>query len=59
MFEAEHSNRSAAVTHHETTAQTMPTIRLVSEGLERDLLQQPQQPPTAVEVTWAASRKMA
>lgn len=36
----------------------MLMIRLVSEGMERDL-QQPQQPPTAETVTCAASRKMA
>ena len=37
-------------THHETTAQMTPATRLVSEGMERDL-QQPQQPPTAADVT--------
>lgn len=46
------------VTHHEKTAHTTPTIRLVSEGMER-ALQQPQQPPTEEKVTWATSRKMA
>jgi len=37
-------------THHEMTAQTTPAIRLVSEGMGRDL-QQPQQPLTAADVT--------
>jgi hypothetical protein len=44
------SQYQCITTHHEKTAQTMPTILLVSEGMERDL-QQPQQPPTAEKVT--------
>jgi hypothetical protein len=39
--------------HQETTALMTPTTRLVSEGMPGD----PQLPPTADTVIWAASRK--